>query len=156
MISRKISVDELFLQRNDRIPVITQEKDGGRILGLHVTDRNAFMETVRTGKCHYYDEVNDAVYLKGEHSREIESIVEIRLDCCHARRHQFHLLYRVIMAEGKCKFGVSDCHFYLFSDGRFEFDTEMIIDPKAVEEHSERIEKLLSVDEDLEHQRRFG
>ena len=155
MINREITGDELFAKRNDRIPVVTQEKSTGRILGLNLTNRDAFNKTLETGECHYYDEVNNAVYLKGEHSGEVETILEMHLDSCHARRHELRLQYRGTMAEGKCKFGVTDCHFYVYRDGRFVFDSGCISNPEAVKEFKERIETLLNTEDDRDHQKRF-
>lgn len=155
MRAESISSDQLFNLREDRIPVVTQEKSTGRILGLNMTNRDAFQKTIESGECHYYDEVNDCIYLKGEHSGEVETVLEIRWDACHARRHEAHLLYIVEMAEGKCKFGVKDCHFYIFRDGRFEFDTDCVCDPEAVKTYQERIRTFLSPEEDRNHKKRF-
>ena len=155
MIDKTIAPEELFELRKNRIPVVTQEKKSGRILGLNLTDKSAFDKTLETGECHYYDDVNDMIYLKGEHSGEVETILEIRWDQCHARRHEAHLLYIVDMAEGKCKFGVNDCHFFLYQDGKFVFDRDMIKDPSAVTEFKERIETFLTPEEDDQHKKRF-
>ena len=155
MIGREIDIVELFTKRNDRIRVVTQEVSTGRILGLNLTNQAAFIRSIRSGKSYYFDEVNEVEYLKGEHSGEVETIEEIRLDCCHARRHEFHLLYRVEMEEGRCKFGISDCHFYVFRDGRFVFDSGLVMDEKAVISYRERIETLMDKDSDRKHQREF-
>lgn len=155
MIDKEITSEELFELRENRIPVVTFEKKSGRVLGLNLTDRAAFDKTLSTGKCHYYDDVNDVIYLKGEHSGEVETLLEIRWDQCHARRHEAHLLYVVDMAEGKCKFGVNDCHFFIYRDGRFVFDDTAVKDPSAVEEFKERIETFLSPEEDDQHKKRF-
>lgn len=155
MIKKTITSDELFVLRGNRIPVVTQEKKTGRILGLNITNKEAFDRTVKSGECHYYDDACDMVYLKGEHSGEVETILEIRWDACHARRHEAHLLYIVDMAEGKCKFGVTDCHFYIFNDGWFVFDQDCICDPAAVSEFKERIEIFLTQEEDFTHRKRF-
>jgi len=155
MIEKSITHTELFELRDDRIPVITQEKSTGRILGLNMTNRAAFEKTTESGVCHYYDDVNDCIYLKGEHSGEVETILEIRWDGCHARRHEAHLLYVVEMAEGRCKFGVKDCHFFVYRDGRFVFDLECVKDVDSVEAHRDRIETFLSTAADAEHKKRF-
>ena len=156
MIEREITLDELFEKRDDEIHVVTVELGTGRVIGLNLTNRAAMDQTLQSGKCHYYDDVNKVIYLKGEHSGEVELIKEIRLDSCHARRHELHLMYIVVMEEGRCKFGVTDCHFFHFRDGRFIFDDSVVMDRSAVTEFKERIETLLFVDEDREHQKRFN
>lgn len=155
MIDRKISIDELFEKRGDRIPVISFERSTNRVLGLNMTNKQAFEATLETGKCHYWDDVNDCMYLKGEHSGEVETVQAIKLDSCHARRHELHLLYEVEMEEGKCKFGVCDCHFFVFDGENFVFDSDAVKDSEAVNEFQSRIEKLLTKDEDHKHQQRF-
>lgn len=152
----EISIKDLFEKRRDRIPVVTVEKSSGRILGLNFTSEETFRKTVASGKCHYYDEVNSAVFLKGEHSGEVEDIITIRLDCCHARRHRFHLLYEVAMADGECKFGMSDCHFYRYEDGRFLLDNERIVEPDRAKQHESRIRTILDSEEDIRHMKRFS
>lgn len=153
---RAIDPEELFTKRHDRIPVITIEQAGGRVLGLNLTNRAAFETTVLTGRCHYYDDVNDAIFLKGEHSGEIEHVLEIRLDCCHARRHELHLLYLVRMEQGQCMFGVDGCHFYRFDGKQFVFDRSMVTDDAAMTQHWNRIQTVLETAEDRIHQGRFG
>jgi len=154
MIDRHITADEFFSKR-PACPVVTVERGSGRILGLNWTNRQAFDKTLATGICHYYDRVNNVIYLKGEHSNEKETIREIRLDCCHARRHELHLLYTVDLAPGKCKFGVKDCHFYIFRDNAFRFDATLITDPEAVETYAKRITCLLDIEADKRHQQRY-
>lgn len=154
-ISREISVEELFKKRDDRIHVITVERTAGKITGLNLTNKKAFLKTIETHTCYYYDPVNDTEYLKGEHSGEIETIISIRLDCCHARRHFLHLLYVVDMQEGKCKFGVLDCHFYRFKNGRFVFDDSCVKNKESVYLYRNRIETLLDTSAEILHQKRF-
>jgi phosphoribosyl-AMP cyclohydrolase len=156
MINRKISLEELFSKRSDRVDVVTYEPETKRILSLNITNREAFEKTLATGQCHYYDDINNVIYLKGEHSGEIETILSVQLDCCHARRHKLHLLYKVKMAEGECKFGVKDCHFYTYDGRDFVFNSDIVSCPDSVKTYSERLETLLSDSEDDEHQRRFS
>ncbi|MFC1849265.1 phosphoribosyl-AMP cyclohydrolase [candidate division CSSED10-310 bacterium] len=155
MKTREITLTELFTKRHDRIPVVTFERSSGRVLGLNCTNREAFNQTVSSGQCHYYDEVNDTIYLKGEHSGEIEDIIDIRLDCCHARRHELHLMYTVQMAVGQCKFGLADCHFYRFVADRFVLDQDLVQNQEAFEEYWPRIITLLETEEDKKHLQRF-
>ncbi len=151
-----ISINELFEKQEDSLFVITKERSTGRILGLSLINEEAFRKTIKTGKSHYWDDVNKAVYLKGEHSREIESVLDIRLDICHARRHQLHLLFEVEMEEGECKFGMNDCHFYKFEDGCFRLDSDCIIDENKAQEFEKRIKTFLTREEDRRHMQRFS
>jgi len=150
----KITVRQLFTAR-PVWPVIVVEDSTDRVLALAEINEKGFRKTLRTGKCHYWDSVNEKVYLKGEHSNEVETFREIRLDNCGARRHKPSLLFRVDVEPGKCLFGMNTCFFYHFSDKRFQVDEGRVIDQDACRENWGRMQILLDEDEDREHQKRF-
>lgn len=159
MMSRKrgnlsISVKRLF-EAGGVWPVVVVENDTGRVISLSETNEAAFRTTLRTGRCHYWDSVNRVVYLKGEHSDEVETLREVRLDICHARRHRRYLLYRVDLAPGRCKFGMSRCQFYAFDGKGFVLDRTCVTDPAAVLENWERVNTLLDEREERVHMERF-
>ena len=150
----KITVRKLF-QARPVWPVIVVEDCSGRVLALAEINEAGFRKTLRTGQSHYWDSVNQVVYLKGEHSNEIETVRDIRLDICSARRHKPSLLFRVDLAPGKCLYGMDTCFFYHFEDKYFQVDQKSVIDREACSEHCSRIQMLFSDAEDVEHQRRF-
>ena len=159
MMSKKrgnlsISVKRLF-EAGGVWPVIVVENDTGRVISLSETNESAFRTTLRTGRCHYWDPVNRVVYLKGEHSDEVETLREVRLDICHARRHCRYLLYRVDLAPGRCKFGMTSCQFYAFDGTRFTLDKACVANPSAAFENWERVNTLLDEREERVHMERF-
>ena len=97
----------------------------------------------------------EKVYLKGEHSNEVETVKEIRLDICSARRHQRSLLFRVDLAPGACLFGMDTCFFYHFDGKHFLVDQDRVIDEAACSENLGRIQTLLDEKEADEHMLRF-
>jgi phosphoribosyl-AMP cyclohydrolase len=151
----KLSVKDLFgLQKV--WPVIVIERRTKRVIGLQEVDEKALRTTLRTGICHYWDGVNKVIYLKGEHSREIETLRELRLDSCHARRHVRALHFLVdVDPEGKCLFGMDRCDFYRFDGKYFRLDDDCIGDEQAYVDHQERVHTLLDGKADRKHQRRY-
>jgi len=136
-------------------PVIVIDDSSGRVLSLQEVNEAAFRKTLRTGQCWYWDGVNGTIYLKGEHSNEIETLKSVRLDICHARRHVRSLHYRVDVAPGACLFGMNRCDFYRFDGRRFVLDETCVVDDEACRERWQRVNTLLDEDEEVEHQRRF-
>lgn len=152
--SLSISVKRLF-EAGKVWPVIVVENGTGRVISLSDTNEAAFRTTLRSGLCHYWDEVNRVVYLKGEHSDEVETLREVRLDICHARRHRRCLLYVVDLAPGRCKFGMVRCQFYVFDGKRFTLDQTCITETAAALENWERVNTLLDEPEERVHMTRF-
>lgn len=150
----QISIQALFEARSVW-PVVVVEDETGRVISLSQVNEAALRKTLREGTCHYWDDVNECVYLKGEHSNEVETLKEMRLDICHARRHTRSLLFRVDLAPGKCKFGANCCHFYRWNGENFALDDGCIIDADACNDHWERVNTLLDEEADREHMRRF-
>ena len=150
----KITVEQLF-ESQPIWPVIVVEDSTQRVVSLQEINLEAFRKTLETGQCWYYDQVNDVVYLKGEHSNEIETLKEVTLDICHARRHIRNLHYRVDIADGACLFGMGRCDFYRFDGETFSIDETLIIDSGACENHWKRVNTLLSQEDDRDHQKRF-
>jgi len=153
-LERKISIEELF-ESQAVWPVIVVEDATNKVVSLQEINIDAFRKTLKTGQCWYFDKVNNVIYLKGEHSNEVESLKKVTLDICHARRHIRNLHYRVDIADGACMFGMSKCDFYVLDGNFFRVDSANIINKDASEKECTRIGTLLSEEEDIEHQKRF-
>ena len=150
----KINVKQLF-EANPVWPVIVIEDSTGRVLSLQEVNEAGFRKTLKTGQCWYWDRVNKCIYLKGEHSNEIETLKDVRLDICHARRHVRALHYRVDVAPGACLFGMDRCDFYAFDGKHFSLDDGCVKDEDACKERWQRVNTLLTEREDRQHQKRF-
>lgn len=151
----RIGVEDLF-RAQEVWPVVVIEHGSGRVISLSQVNEAALRKTLAEGTCHYWDDVNETVYLKGEHSNEVETLREMRLDICHARRHVRSLLFRVDLAPGRCKFGASCCHFYRWDGEALSLDESCIVDAEACREHWTRVNTLLDAAADREHMRRYA
>jgi phosphoribosyl-AMP cyclohydrolase len=88
------------------IAVVTQDFDSGRVLMLAYMNREAFDETIRTGRACYYSRSRGRLWRKGEESGNFQRVREVRIDC-----DQDTILLRV----DQCGDGAA-CHVGYFSD----------------------------------------
>jgi phosphoribosyl-AMP cyclohydrolase len=73
---------ELDFSKGDGvIPVVTQDYQSGRVLMVAYMNREAFEETVRTGRACYFSRSRNRLWRKGEESGNFQSVREIRVDC---------------------------------------------------------------------------
>jgi phosphoribosyl-AMP cyclohydrolase len=63
------------------VPVIAQEAISGRVLMLAWMNRDALLETTRSGDAVYYSRSRGRLWRKGESSGHFQRVREIRLDC---------------------------------------------------------------------------
>jgi phosphoribosyl-AMP cyclohydrolase len=104
-------LDALAYDANGLVPVITQERDSGRILMFAWMNRAALDETLATGRVCYYSRSRRALWRKGEQSGNVQRLIELRIDCDGDA-----LLLTVEQRGPACHTGRRSC-FYLKSDG---------------------------------------
>ncbi len=63
------------------VPVIAQDHASGRVLMAAFMNREAFEETVRTGRACYFSRSRKRLWRKGEESGNFQVVHEIRIDC---------------------------------------------------------------------------
>ncbi len=63
------------------VPVVTQDHSSGRVLMLAYMNREAFEETLRTGRACYFSRSRGRLWRKGEESGNYQVVHEIRVDC---------------------------------------------------------------------------
>lgn len=65
------------------IAAIAQQHDTGEVLMLAWMNRDALEETLRTGRVCYWSRSRKALWRKGETSGQVQTLVDLRLDCDH-------------------------------------------------------------------------
>ncbi|MCX6460872.1 MAG: phosphoribosyl-AMP cyclohydrolase [Actinobacteria bacterium] len=86
------------------IPAIAQDAHSGAVLMLAWMDREALRRTLGTGRATYWSRSRREYWVKGETSGNIQTVVEVRLDCDGDA-----LLVRVEQAGPACHTGDSTC-----------------------------------------------
>jgi phosphoribosyl-AMP cyclohydrolase len=104
---------------NGLITAVAQDSATGDILMLAHMNAEALKKTIETGQAHYYSRSRNQLWLKGETSGQIQTVVELRTDC-----DQDAILLKVKVGGdgGACHVGYRSCFYRLLEktpDGGF-------------------------------------
>ena len=93
---------------NGLITAIAQDAATGEILMLAHMNVEALRKTIETGQAHYYSRSRDQLWLKGETSGQIQTVIELRTDC-----DQDAILLKVKVGGdgGACHVGYRSCFY---------------------------------------------
>ena len=123
-----IMIEPDFSKGDGLIPVVVQDQRSGDVLMLAYMNREAWLNTIATGKATFWSRSRQSLWLKGETSGHIQLIREIRLDC-----DADTLLLKVEQLGGAaCHTGHRSCFYRQFAAGDFVTVGEPIFDPKDV------------------------
>ncbi len=110
------------------IPAIAQDADSGEVLMLAWMNREAFEETVRTGRAVYFSRSRNKLWRKGEESGHVQEVRGIYIDC----DADTVLLKVKQIGEAACHEGYKSCFFRQLADGELRIIAERIFDPQTV------------------------
>ena len=117
-----------FEKMGGLIPAIAQDHATGEVLMLAFMNREAWEETLKTGKATYYSRTRDTLWVKGLTSGHIQRVKEIRVDCDNDT-----VLLKVDQIGGAaCHTGYASCFYQQVEDGRLVTVGEPVFDPKEV------------------------
>jgi len=117
-----------FEKAGGLVPAVAQDAATGRVLMLAWMNREAFDETVRTGRAVYFSRSRNRLWRKGEESGHVQDVEGIYLDC-----DSDTVLLKVTQIGGAaCHEGYASCFFREVKDGRFVVVEEKVFDPKTV------------------------
>jgi phosphoribosyl-AMP cyclohydrolase len=68
-------------EKVELIPVVAQDAETGDVLMLAYMNREAYEETLRTGRVCYYSRSRNRLWRKGEESGNVQQLKEIFFDC---------------------------------------------------------------------------
>jgi len=117
-----------FEKTNGLIPAIAQDDKTGEVLMLAYMNRQAFDETVKTGKATYYSRSRQALWKKGETSGHVQHVKEIRVDC----DNDTVLLKVDQVGNAACHKGYKSCFFSKVEENSLTIVESKIFDPKEV------------------------
>jgi phosphoribosyl-AMP cyclohydrolase len=110
------------------VPVVVQEKDGGKVLMFAWMNREALKRTVSGGEAVYWSRARKKLWRKGEESGHVQKVKEIRIDC-----DQDVLLLTVEQIGGiACHTGRHNCFFQKLQSGKWVVTDPIIKDPKEI------------------------
>lgn len=117
------------------LPVVTTDAITGDVLMMGVMNKEALLQTIRTGEAHYWSRSRKCLWHKGATSGLVQKVVEMRID-----DDQDAVWLRVAVDGGaSCHVGYRSCFYRAvpvgMEDGPLELsytETEKVFDPKEV------------------------
>jgi phosphoribosyl-AMP cyclohydrolase len=110
------------------VPVIAQDDTTGEVLMMAYMNREAFEETLRTGRVCYFSRSRHRLWRKGEESGNVQELRSVYLDC-----DADTLLIKVNQIGGAaCHEGYRSCFFRKIDGDEATVVGERVFDPKVV------------------------
>ena len=110
------------------VPAIAQDAETGEVLMMAWMNREAYEETLRTGRACYFSRSRGRLWRKGEESGNIQEVKGVFVDC-----DADTILLKVHQIGGAaCHEGYRSCFFRQVSGDRLEVIGERVFDPKQV------------------------
>ena len=100
----RLSFDELKKGPDGLVPVIVQDFENGEVLMMAYMDREAYEQTLSTGRMTYFSRSRQQLWLKGETSGHFQYVKELRIDCDHDT-----ILAKVEQIGAACHTGNRSC-----------------------------------------------
>lgn len=98
--------DSIKYNSDGLVPVIAQHHESGDVLMMAWMNRESFIETMQTGQMTYWSRSRKALWRKGETSGNLQTLVEMRIDC-----DDDTLLALVKQTGPACHTGAQSCFF---------------------------------------------
>jgi phosphoribosyl-AMP cyclohydrolase len=100
---------------NGLIAAVATHADTGEVLMLAWMNAEALRRTLDTGQAHYFSRSRQALWKKGETSGQVQTVVELRIDC---DQDAVWLKVRPQGDGGACHVGFRSCFYRVVQDGR--------------------------------------
>ena len=110
------------------VAAVAQDADTGEVLMLAWMNREAFEETLRTGRAVYFSRSRGRLWRKGEESGNVQEVREVYVDC-----DADTILLKVKQIGGAaCHEGYRSCFFRKVEGDKVQVIGERVFDPKVV------------------------
>ncbi len=123
-VDKMIDFDKL----GGMVPVIAQDDTTGDVLMMAYMNREAFDETLRTGRICYFSRSRNRLWRKGEESGNVQELRSIYMDC-----DADTLLVKVRQIGGAaCHEGYPSCFFRRIEEDELRVIAQRVFDPHEV------------------------
>ncbi len=110
------------------VPTIAQDAETGEVLMLAWMNREAYEETLRTGRACYFSRSRGRLWRKGEESGHVQEVRGVFVDC-----DADTILLKVHQIGGAaCHEGYRSCFFRQVQGAQLQVVGERVFDPKEV------------------------
>ncbi len=127
------TIESLKYDEKGLIPVIVVDSETKRVVMMAYMNATSLLETVRTGKTHFWSRSRQKYWMKGEQSGHTQDVRNIFIDC-----DSDTVLIEATQHEAACHEGYFSCFFRRLTDsGKWEIVDEKVFDPSDVYKKTE-------------------
>ena len=117
-----------FEKAGGLVPAVAQDADSGEVLMLAWMNREAFEETLKTGRAVYFSRSRNKLWRKGEESGHVQEVRGVFVDC-----DADTILLKVTQLGGAaCHEGYKSCFFRQVAGDELKVIAERVFDPNQV------------------------
>ena len=117
--------DAIVFNADGLVPAIAQQFDTGEVLMMAWMNRDAVIETLKSGQVCYWSRSRGKLWRKGETSGQTQALRDFRWDCDNDT-----VLVQVDQTGVACHTGRRNCFFNAVRDGEVSVIADVEIDPK--------------------------
>jgi phosphoribosyl-AMP cyclohydrolase len=122
------TIGDLKFDQAGLIPVVCIDADNRDVLMVAYMNQASLLETVRSGKTHFWSRSRQKFWMKGESSGHTQEVKAIYTDC-----DKDTLVVEVTQHGAACHKGYRSCFYRrLNEEGSWDIISEKIFDPDAV------------------------
>ncbi|MFC5354638.1 phosphoribosyl-AMP cyclohydrolase [Azospirillum himalayense] len=115
------------------VPAIAQAEGTGEILMMAWMNREAVLETLRTGRVCYWSRSRKGLWRKGETSGQMQRLKDFRVDC------DGDTLLVIVEQDGvACHTGRRSCFYRALRDGKLAIIQDVETDPSVLYGHTHK------------------
>lgn len=119
------ALDDLKYNDQGLIPAIVQDCENGDVLMMAWMNREAIIETLKSGQVCYWSRSRGQLWRKGETSGQTQALKDFRWDCDNDT-----VLVQVDQTGVACHTGRRNCFFNAVRDGEVSVIADVETDPK--------------------------
>ena len=117
-----------FEKSGGLVPAVAQDAATGQVLMLAWMNRDAYAETLRTGRAVYYSRSRGKLWRKGEESGHVQEVRGVYVDC-----DADTILLKVNQIGGAaCHEGYASCFFREVTPQGLKIIAPQLVDPASV------------------------
>jgi len=122
------TVDELKFDDAGLLPAVIVDVQSKAVLMVAYMNRQSLLETIRTGKTHFWSRSRKKYWMKGEESGHTQEVQAVYTDC-----DKDCVVVEVLQHGAACHDGYRSCFYRrLTPDGGWEIVAEKVFDPGKV------------------------
>jgi phosphoribosyl-AMP cyclohydrolase len=121
-------VETLKYDANGLIPALIQDHQDGAILMVAWMNKASLLDTLKTGKTHFWSRSRQKYWMKGEESGNVQNVKQTFYDCDNDV-----LLFKVEqVGEAACHTGHRSCFYMEVTPEGLKDTGKMVFDPAKV------------------------